>query len=84
MRGETRVRPGESRPAAAPIVLRARGGLVDLVLGVALAAEAQEVLDALLPALGEPTLAGPLASVRAGRAVAVVRTRDAAVTLASA
>jgi gamma-glutamyltranspeptidase/glutathione hydrolase len=83
MRGETRVRPGESRPAAAPIVLRARGGLVDLAMGVAQTAEAENALDAVLPALAAPTLTDAMASVRAGRPVAVVRTRDAALTVAS-
>jgi gamma-glutamyltranspeptidase/glutathione hydrolase len=84
MRGQARVRPGESRPAAAPIALRARSGLVDLVLGVAQTSDADEALDAMLPALGAPTLAEAVSTLRAGRAVVVVRTRDAALTVASA
>jgi hypothetical protein len=84
MRGQTRVRPGEPRPAASPIALRARRGLVDLVLGVAQTPEADLALEAVLGALGAPTVAEAVAAAPSGRAVAVVRTRESALVVASA
>jgi gamma-glutamyltranspeptidase/glutathione hydrolase len=84
MRGEARVRPGEPRPVAAPIALRARRGLVDLALGIAQTAEADAALDAVVRALPAPTIAEAIAAAPSGRAVAVVRTREAALVIASA
>lgn len=82
-RGEPRVRPGEPRPAAAPIALRARRGLVDLALGIAQADDADAALDRVLAALDQaPTVAEALAASGGGRAIAVVRTREAALTVA--
>ncbi|HEV3190359.1 MAG TPA: hypothetical protein VGY54_07665 [Polyangiaceae bacterium] len=48
MRGKTRVAPGTARPAAAPMALRLRKSHVDAALGLAAAADAEEVLRALL------------------------------------
>jgi hypothetical protein len=48
MRGESRVRPGEPRPAAAPIALRVQKGIVDLAIGLAKAGDADVLLDAVL------------------------------------
>jgi gamma-glutamyltranspeptidase/glutathione hydrolase len=84
MRGQARVRPGEPRPAAAPIALRARRGLVDLALGVAQTPEGDAALDAVLRTLGAPTIAEAVAAAPSGRAVAVVRTREAALVVTSA
>jgi gamma-glutamyltranspeptidase/glutathione hydrolase len=83
-RGEARVRPGEPRPAAAPIALRAQAGRVDLALGVAQTADAEGALDAVIERLGEPTVAGAVSAAPAGRVVALVRTREAALVVASA
>jgi hypothetical protein len=83
MRGEVRARPGEPCPAIAAIALRARKGLVDLAIGVAGSADAESSLAAILGRLGEaPTIAEALAGA-SGRPVAVVRTRDAALAVAS-
>jgi gamma-glutamyltranspeptidase/glutathione hydrolase len=83
MRGEPRVRPGEPRPAAAPIALRAKRGVADLALGIAQAAAAEESLAAIIDALEEaPTVADALSKAPSGRAVAVVRTREIALVVA--
>jgi hypothetical protein len=83
-RGEARVRPGEPRPAAAPMALRAVGGRVDLALGVAQAADAEDALEAVLARLDGPTVAGAVSAATAGRVVALVRTRESALVVASA
>lgn len=83
MRGETRVPPGEARPAAAPIALRARHGLVDLAVGVASAEDSDAALAAILARLDEATPVFESVRSASGRAVAVARTREAAVALAS-
>jgi hypothetical protein len=83
MRGHKRVSPGEPRPAAAPIALTARRGIVELAVGIAAAADAERSLDAVTGALGqESTLAEALAEVR-GCAVALARSRDSVRVLAS-
>lgn len=84
MRGETRVRPGEPRPSAAPIAIRLRGGLADLAVGIGILADAETALDQLLPRLDETPLVADAVSTSAGRGVAVARTREAAVVAASA
>jgi hypothetical protein len=84
MRGETRVRPGEPCPTAAPIALRVRRGLVDLALAVGRAREAEAALDGVLRNIDASTVAESVAAVPAGSAVAVVRTREAALVVASA
>ncbi len=84
-RGETRVPPGEPRPAASPIALRARHGLVDLALGVGQAADAEGVLAAILAGLRATlVVADAVGAATAGRPVALVRTREAALVVASA
>jgi gamma-glutamyltranspeptidase/glutathione hydrolase len=85
LRGKTRIAPGSVRPAAAPIALRARKGVVELALGIAGAADAEAALDALVRAFDvAPTFAEALAAPHDGRAVAVSSARDAARVLASA
>lgn len=83
MRGKPRIAPGSARPAAAPIALRARKGVVEIALGIAIAADAEQVLAAMA-ALFEtaPTFAEALASPHGGRAVAIACTRDSARALA--
>lgn len=51
MRGARRVAPGTPRPAAAPLALRVRGGVVEAAVGIALAARALVTVDAVLEAL---------------------------------
>jgi gamma-glutamyltranspeptidase/glutathione hydrolase len=83
LRGKVRVTPGEPRAAAAPIALRSRRGVVDLVYGLASAGASEEALDALSAALDDlPTIPEALQSVRAGKPVAVLATRDTARALA--
>jgi hypothetical protein len=86
MRGLTRVRPAQPRPAAAPIALRAtRSGQVDLALGVASATDAEGDVEAIVGTLEpSPLVAEALTAARAGRAVALVRTRESATVIASA
>lgn len=51
MRGAKRVAPGSPRPAAAPIALRVRGGIIEAAVGVAQGSHAQSSVDAVLAAL---------------------------------
>jgi hypothetical protein len=83
MRGETRVRPGEPCPAAAPIALRARRGLIDLAIGVASTGDADGALEALLARLDEATPVVESIRGAPGRVVAVARTRESAVAVAA-
>lgn len=78
MRGETRVRPGEPRPAAAPIALRARKGVVDLALGVGATAGAESALAAILERLEPDVVIAEALGAAAGRAIALVWSRDGA------
>ena len=85
MRGETRLRPGAALPAAAPIALRIRAGVVDVALGVAGANDPWEALQSVMKGLAErPTLAEALAQAPRGRALGVVVTRENATALGSA
>ncbi len=85
LRGKPRVAPGEPRLAAAPIALRVRRGIVDLVLGVAGSPDAGASLDAILEALGVAlTTAAALQSGLGGRPVAIACERDATRAIASA
>lgn len=52
MRGQTRVRPGAARPAAAPISLRVEHGAIDLAIGVASRADGLAALAQALESLG--------------------------------
>lgn len=75
MRGKTRVAPGEPRPVAAPIALRANRGLVDLAIGVAASKLGQSALAALLAGLaGGADVDETVSSIASGRAVALLRT----------
>jgi hypothetical protein len=85
LRGKPRVAPGTPRPSPAPIALRPHAGVVEVVLGVAAAPDADPALDAmahLFDAL--PTFTEALAAPHSGRAVTIVCTRDSVRTLASA
>jgi gamma-glutamyltranspeptidase/glutathione hydrolase len=62
-RGEPRVRPGEPRPAAAPIALVLRGGFLELALGASAQSDAEKILGEILTRLGAGT---PLDSARRG------------------
>jgi hypothetical protein len=84
LRGKPRSLPGEPCPAPAPIAVRSRRGLADLAVGIAQAESADELLDLVLPRLDDSTLPAEVLSSTAGRPVAVVRTRSAAVVAASA
>lgn len=84
MRGETRVRPGEPRPSAAPIAIRARGGLADLAIGIGLLADADAALEGLLPRLDASPLVAEAVATSSGRGAAVARTRESAIVAASA
>ncbi len=84
MRGQARVRPGQPRPAAAPIALRLRGGVVDLALGIAGVAEGESALARVLDALDSGPIVEALSAVLAGRPVALARSREDVHVVASA
>jgi gamma-glutamyltranspeptidase/glutathione hydrolase len=84
MRGQTRVRPGEPRPSAAPIAIRARKGIADLAVGLGCAKDAETALSALFAKLDALPLPSEALSGVSGRSVAVVRTREAALVASSA
>jgi gamma-glutamyltranspeptidase/glutathione hydrolase len=83
MRGETRVRPGDPRPAPAPIALRVSKGIVDLALGVAMAADAEGALAGVLARLESTLTVAEALSGASGRTVAVVWSREGALAAAS-
>jgi hypothetical protein len=83
MRGEARLRPGEPCPSAAPIALRARKGLVDIALGLAETGDADGALATILARLDPTTPVAEAMRSVSGRPVAVVRTRETAVAIAS-
>lgn len=84
MRGETRVRPGEPRAAAAPIALSESEGIIDVALGVAHSARAEHAIAEFLAFIGrgetiEAALIGSSTDPHAMPLVAgVARTRVAA------
>jgi hypothetical protein len=82
LRGQPRVKPGEPRPAAAPIAVRSRRGLADLAVGIA--GSGDEGLLPLLTRLDDQPLVAEALAGTPGRAVAVVRTRETAAVAASA
>jgi hypothetical protein len=84
LRGQTRVRPGQPRPAAAPIALRTDKGTIDLALGVGQSEGADAALESVLTRLGASVPLKEVLAAVEGRAVAVVWTRDGARGLASA
>jgi hypothetical protein len=84
LRGHTRIRPGELRPAAAPIALRMLGGIVDLCVGVAQASDGERVLDGVTDALsGDASIAATVSAVAEGLMVALARTQTSVRILAS-
>lgn len=83
-RGETRVRPGEPRPAAAPIALSEAEGIVDLALAVSGVESAEQSLGEIMRRLGEGVLLETAASESEGTLRGVGRTRDAARVIAEA
>jgi hypothetical protein len=83
MRGRTRVRPGEPRPAAAPIAIRARKGVAELAIGLA-GGGPQDALDGVLQRLDVDAVVSMAVAGVVGRPVAVVRTARAATAAASA
>ena len=84
LHGKPRVRPGEPLAASAPVAVRASRGTADLAVGLATTSDADAALGHLLPALDEAPLVAAAMSGMAGHAVAVVRTRHAAMVAASA
>jgi hypothetical protein len=84
LRGKPRSLPGEPCPAPAPIAVRSRRGLADLAVGIAQTENADALLDLTLPKLDDATLPADVLASTAGRPVAVVRTRSAAVVVATA
>jgi hypothetical protein len=84
MRGEPRVRPGEPRPAAAPIALRMLRGIAELAAGLAEAPDAQASLELVMSSLSDDrTVAAAMALAPSGRPVAIVRDRDGGRIVAS-
>ncbi len=85
MRGEPRLRPGDTRPAAAPLAWRLRRGIADLALGLAAATDAEALLSAVLRSLDDAsTLVEALATAPTGRMVALSRPKDVPVVVRSA
>jgi hypothetical protein len=85
MRGETRVRPGEPRPAAAPIALRAPRGIADLAVGLGQTPDAETSLEVIVRALGDERANDfVLESPPNGRVVAIARGRAGGRIIASA
>jgi len=85
MRAKTRVAPGTARPAAAPIAFRLRKSQVDAALGLAAAADAEEVLRALLASADPMSNLGEiLRSASIGFPVGVALTQGTPRVIASA
>ncbi len=77
-RGETRVRPGEPRPAAAPMALLEAAGMLEIALGFARSTTAEELLSSVVASFLSGTTADQAvteSSVRGSAPVGVVRTR---------
>jgi gamma-glutamyltranspeptidase/glutathione hydrolase len=84
LRGQTRVRPGQPRPAASPIALRVDKGTIDLALGVGQGERAETSLEGVLAKLDEALPWKDALSAAEGRPVVVVWTREGARAMASA
>ena len=82
-RGEARVRPGEPRPASAPIALRTRRGIVDVAVGLALAEDAEAALESLLDRLDDAALLLEAIAAAPGAPVALVRSGETAAVISS-
>jgi gamma-glutamyltranspeptidase/glutathione hydrolase len=84
-RGKTRVRPGVARPAAAPMALRMTGGIVDVVLGVAMTKDAEALLESLTAKLGERApSAGALSVPTDASLVVLTRSKESVRVVSSA
>jgi len=84
LRGSPRIRPGEPRPATAPVALRVRAGVVDLAIGVGGARDAEQALDRIMRSLEDsPSRAGTLSISGKGTLLAIAVSRDASHVLAS-
>ena len=85
LRGQARVRPGDLRPAAAPMALGEREGIMDVALGIAAANGAETRLQAVIRALGTgmplDLALGVQDGAPGGLTVGVVRDRDGAQAL---
>jgi gamma-glutamyltranspeptidase/glutathione hydrolase len=80
-RGETRVRPGEPRPASAPIALALRESVVELALGIGGASDAEARLASVIDAAasgGAHEISAASLGASAETLVAIARTREAA------
>ncbi len=77
-RGETRVRPGEPRPASAPMALLESAGMIEIALGFAHSATAEELLSAVVATFMSGTSAEQSvteSSLRGSAPIGVFRTR---------
>lgn len=83
-RGSPRVRPGEPRPASAPIAVRTRKGVADLALGLSASAAGARDLEQVFARLDEVPVVSEALAGTPGRAIALVRTAQSAVAAASA
>jgi gamma-glutamyltranspeptidase/glutathione hydrolase len=85
MRGQARVAPGVPLVASAPMALRARGGSVDLAIGLAELPEAQRLLGIVVAQLARTaTITEAWATVTGGRPVALSRATGHVHVVASA
>ncbi len=90
LRGETRVRPGEPRPAAAPISISELQGMMDLALAFTGSADGEPALGAFLAKLAEGALLDVSAAIAegagggSGTLSGVLRTRTTASLVRSA
>jgi hypothetical protein len=85
MRGQARVAPGVPLIVSAPMALRARGGSVDLAIGLAALPEAQGLLGIVVAKLARnATITEAFAAVRGGRPVALSRAMGHVHVVASA
>jgi hypothetical protein len=84
LRGQTRVRPGEPRPAAAPIALAEHEGVLDVALAITGVTTAERALGDLLTRLSGEALEASHAPVGGGTVIGVVRSRAGARLLRAA
>jgi gamma-glutamyltranspeptidase len=80
LRGETRVKPGDVRPTAAPIALLQVDGVLDTALGVTGASCSERLLGRVIRAIGqgsslEDAIAAPRGGGDEGYALGVVRSK---------
>jgi len=76
LRGARRVAPGTPRPAAAPMALRVRGGLMEAAVGIANAAHGQASIEAILESLDQAiSVSDALLKAGSGRPVVLAGVR---------